>query len=158
MATQTGKKVTVKFKNTNGTVVQTLTSTDGGKSFEGNFCDNKSTPLWLLEIPNPLVSTTLSDNELRKILTSADGYTLVAFKNISGYDFAILGEMYLSEDGTCSISFDDGTKRTANYKISDGKLYIGDGESGYNIYGDATYMAYYRDGSTSASGVIHVIR
>lgn len=140
-ATKTGSKINVlcnvptPLKPNFGNTFFNLTSTDNGASFKGKMLPGSSTikvhDIWFLEVPADPKPTTMSTEELTKIVTNKEGYMLAILIPSGSEVYVVTFDTYFNEDGsyTSTSEFDvpnliNQFPFVGNYEISDSKLIL----------------------------------
>lgn len=108
----------------------TLKSADAGSTLEGKLPlgNNNFLDLWLLKKPNNLVPSTLSDQELKTILESKDGYTSFIQMITNEGTQALTSDFMFEPNGSYKF-FGDSTKLdellekiNGSYQVSNGEI------------------------------------
>ena len=106
--TETAGKLTLSGTLQPGDCAYTLTSSDGGSSFEGKYTlGSVETDIWLLKVPSELIPATQSTDELADIVGSSDGYTAFIVANSRGNTVCITGDISFDKSaGTWKLASD----------------------------------------------------
>ena len=129
----------------------TLTTNDKGQSYSGSskLPGGQKMDFWFLKVPEELVESTLSDEQLKEIVTSKDGYTAFLKLNDGNITLALTYDLELDKDGHYKFIGDSpifnqliNNFREGEFEISDGKITLiknSDTVSG-TIYDNGKYI------------------
>lgn len=130
-----------------------LKSTDGGSSFTGSITyQGKKFDLWILKVPSEMTPASETTDQLEKIVSSSDGYTVFLSLTQNGAKMCVPADAAFNAGSkSLSVTFDNatfqkmfGNLQKCSYSIQGNKITLTEAASRFNqtgtIYDSGNYI------------------